>query len=181
MENKESLLLHSCCGPCSTSVIEKLSKEFNVTVFFYNPNITDEEEYLRRKEAQLLVLKYFNDVNILDDDYQVDEYFNKVRGYENDKEGRGRCSLCFQLRLEETARRAVENGFQNFATTLTVSPHKNYSIISAIGVRIANKYGIKYYDGNFKKADGYKRSIDLSKEMKLYRQNYCGCKFSKWF
>ncbi len=180
-DSKRRLLLHSCCGPCSTSVIERLSKEYDVTVLFFNPNITDEDEYKIRKEAQKQVLKHLDGIKLLDEEYEPKRFFEAVKGYEDAKEGQGRCSLCFKLRLEETAKIAKSEGFDIFATTLTVSPHKNYRVISSIGNKIADEYKIEYYDGNFKKQDGYKRSIDLSKEMNIYRQNYCGCEFSKWF
>lgn len=183
--NKERILLHSCCGPCSTAVIERLVKDYNITVIFYNPNITDEEEYKKRKNTQIFVIDKLCErgfkVDIIDDEYIPNDYYEKISGYENEKEGGYRCNLCFELRLDKVGKVARELNYDGFATTLTVSPHKSFEKISSIGREIAEKYSIKFLDENFKKKDGYKRSIDLSKELELYRQNYCGCKFSKWW
>lgn len=181
------LLLHSCCGPCSTAVIERLMNEYEITVFFYNPNITDMEEYVRRREAQLIVIDRFNGMNecrnkigFMEGRYEPDVFYEKVSGLEKEPEGGKRCSVCFSARLEETALTARMNCFDTFTTTLTVSPHKDYDTISRIGNMLAVKYGIGYLDGNFKKKDGFKRSIELSKQFGIYRQNYCGCEFSVW-
>lgn len=186
-KDKLRLLLHSCCGPCSTAVIERLLPDYDITVFFYNPNITDPNEYEKRLTSQLMVIDYFNKnlspenkIDFIEGRYDPDEYFKLVSGYEEEKEGGRRCSLCFDMRLEETAIIAKEKGFDTFTTTLTVSPHKSYDIISQIGKSLSEKYKVDYLDGNFKKKDGFKRSIELSKEMNLYRQNYCGCQFSVW-
>ncbi len=186
-KDKPRLLLHSCCGPCSTAVIERLLPDYDITVFFYNPNITDSNEYEKRLTSQLMVIDYFNKnlspenkIDFIEGRYDPDEYFKLVSGYEEEKEGGRRCSLCFDMRLEETAIIAKEKGFDTFTTTLTVSPHKSYDIISQIGKSLSEKYKVEYLDGNFKKKDGFKRSIELSKEMNLYRQNYCGCQFSVW-
>ena len=186
-KDKPRLLLHSCCGPCSTAVIERLLPDYDITVFFYNPNITDPNEYEKRLTSQLMVIDYFNKnlspenkIDFIEGRYDPDEYFKLVSGYEEEKEGGRRCSLCFDMRLEETAIIAKEKGFDTFTTTLTVSPHKSYDIISQIGKSLSEKYKVDYLDGNFKKKDGFKRSIELSKEMNLYRQNYCGCQFSVW-
>ena len=186
-KDKPRLLLHSCCGPCSTAVIERLLPDYDITVFFYNPNITDSNEYEKRLTSQLMVIDYFNKnlspenkIDFIEGRYDPDEYFKLVSGYEEEKEGGRRCSLCFDMRLEETAIIAKEKGFDTFTTTLTVSPHKSYDIISQIGKSLSEKYKVDYLDGNFKKKDGFKRSIELSKEMNLYRQNYCGCQFSVW-
>ena len=186
-KDKPRLLLHSCCGPCSTAVIERLLPDYDITVFFYNPNITDPNEYEKRLTSQLMVIDYFNKnlspenkIDFIEGRYDPDEYFKLVSGYEEEKEGGRRCSLCFDMRLEETAIIAKEKGFDTFTTTLTVSPHKSYDIISQIGKSLSEKYKVEYLDGNFKKKDGFKRSIELSKEMNLYRQNYCGCQFSVW-
>ncbi len=182
-----SLLLHSCCGPCSTAVIESLIDDYNITIFFYNPNITDDEEYQRRKEAQLEVFERFNTsvnhknkIAFIEGKYEPNRFFEIAKGLEDEKEGGRRCYNCFLLRLEETALFARLNNFDIFTTTLTVSPHKSYDIISRIGKKLAVKYGVSYLDGNFKKKDGFKRSVELSKKFGIYRQNYCGCEFSDW-
>lgn len=183
----KKLLLHSCCGPCSTAVIERLLGEFDITVFYYNPNITDEPEYLHRRAEQEKFLKKHNEkapenpVKFLEGDYLVEDFYKAASGFENEREGGLRCAKCFELRLEKTAYAAREFDFDVFATTLTVSPHKNYKLISEIGNRISKKYNVDFLDLDFKKKAGYQRSVDLSKEYGLYRQNYCGCEFSKWF
>lgn len=183
-----SLLLHSCCGPCSTSVIESLADAFKITVFFYNPNITDKEEYLKRRESQLLFINEYNNkvcadkqVAFLEGEYDPAEFYEAARGEEDAPEGGARCRRCFMLRLERTAQEARMASYDLFGTTLTVSPHKDYSLISSIGKTLALTYGVSFLDRDFKKKDGFKRSIELSKKYNLYRQNYCGCQFSKWF
>lgn len=185
-EVKAAVLLHSCCGPCSTAVVEKLVEEFNVTVFFYNPCITDEEEYQRRREAQIKFINKFNEehmgknrVMFKEGDYRPGSYFELVKGKENDPEGGSRCTLCFKQRLEKAAETAKLSGYDFFGTTLTVSPHKNYSLISDIGRNLALKYGVSFLDRDFKKKNGFGRSVELSKKYDLYRQNYCGCEYSK--
>lgn len=182
---KPALLLHSCCGPCSTAVVERLTDEFDVTVFFYNPCITEEAEYRRRKEAQIKFLERFNEENLgktrvsfKEGPYRPTEFFNAVAGLENEPEGGARCKVCFAQRLEKTAETASLSGCDYFGTTLTVSPHKNYKLISELGRGIALRYGLTFLDRDFKKKDGFKRSIQLSKKYDLYRQNYCGCKYS---
>ena len=181
-----SLLLHSCCGPCSSSVIERLAGEFNITVLYYNPCITDEEEYKKRRAAQILFLEKFNaeridlpDISFMEGPYEPGAFLELTKGHEEDPEGGQRCSLCFRQRLEKAAETAAFMGFDLFGTTLTVSPHKNFEIISAIGKDIAARYGIGFLDRDFKKQDGFKRSIELSRKYGLYRQNYCGCKYSE--
>lgn len=177
------MLLHSCCGPCSTSVIERLAPDYDITVFFYNPCITDRAEYEKRKENQLKFISEFNEENGLKIDfiegkYDSNEYFKRVEGLEKEPEGGRRCTVCFHQRLEETARYAAEMGFDIFTTTLTVSPHKNYTLIAGIGKEYEEKYGLPFLDLDFKKKAGFQRSIELSKEHELYRQNYCGCVYS---
>lgn len=186
MEQKPALLLHSCCGPCSTSVIEQLAGEFVVTVYYYNPCITDEDEYIRRRSAQKEFIDSYNSkhpsgdpVRFIEGKYQPTSFLRLVEGLENEPEGGRRCTLCFEQRLEKTAETAQLHGFDYFTTTLSVSPHKDQSKISEIGRRIALKYGLTFLDRDFKKKDGFKRSIEMSKEYGLYRQNYCGCEFSK--
>ncbi len=183
---KPKLLLHSCCGPCSTAVVERLTDEFDVTVFFYNPCITDEAEYQLRLKAQLEFICKFNQENtgsikvyFKEGSYRPTEFFNSVKGLEDEPEGGARCRVCFRQRLEKTAETAGLSGYDYFATTLTVSPHKNYKLISEIGRELALRYGLTFVDRDFKKKDGFKRSIELSKKYDLYRQNYCGCEYSK--
>lgn len=183
---KPSLMLHSCCGPCSSSVIERLAGEFNITVFFYNPCITDEEEYKKRRHSQIELIHKFNNeridigqIRFIEGQYEPRAFFALTHGHEDDPEGGARCSICFRQRLERTAEAAAVNSCDYFGTTLTVSPHKNYEIISGIGKEIALKYGLSFLDRDFKKQDGFKRSIVLSREYGLYRQDYCGCPYSK--
>ena len=175
---KKTLLLHSCCGPCSSSVIERLKEYFNITVLYYNPNIEPFAEYIKRKNEQLRLLKVLN-ISFLDIDYLNEEYHNKIKGFELEPENGLRCPLCYELRMEKTAMLAKEKGFDYFCTTLTVSPHKPSKIINEIGLSLEEKYNIPYLLSDFKKEDGYKRSIELSKEFNLYRQDYCGCLYSK--
>ncbi len=184
MITKQKILLHSCCAPCSTAVIERLKDEFEIVIFYYNPNIYPEEEYLKRKAEEIKYIKHLNEtdksvqISMLDSDYESDKFYSSVKGYENEREGGARCALCFKLRLEETARKAYQLGFDVFGTTLTVSPHKNAELINSIGLSIEKELGVKFLVSNFKKQNGYKRSIELSKENNIYRQNYCGCEFA---
>ena len=177
-DSKKSILLHSCCGPCSSSVIERLKEYFNITIFYYNPNIEPIEEYEKRKSEQLRLLNELN-IPYLDIDYLNEEYHEKVIGYENEKENGARCPICYRLRMEKTAKVAKENNYDYFGTTLTVSPHKPSKIINEIGLDLQKEFDISYLVSDFKKEDGYKRSIELSKEYGLYRQDYCGCLYSK--
>ena len=178
LHGNNKLLLHSCCGPCSSSVIERLKDYFDITILYYNPNIEPIEEYLKRKEEQIRLLNELN-IKFMDIDYLNEEYRSKVVGYEKEPENGLRCHICYRLRLEKTAKIAKENNFDYFATTLTVSPYKNAKVINEIGLELQNKYNINYLLSDFKKEDGYKRSIELSKKYNLYRQDYCGCLFSK--
>lgn len=176
------LFLHSCCAPCSTYVIEYLSQYFSITVFFYNPNIHPEEEYRRRINDQKKLIELLpveNKVSFIEGKYEPKIFFEKVKGLENEPEGGKRCLKCFKLRIIKTAKRAYELKIPYFTTTLTISPHKNAVAINQIGNEIANKYHLHYLFSDFKKRDGFKRSIILSKQFGLYRQNYCGCVFSK--
>ena len=177
LTGRPKLLLHSCCGPCSTSVIQRLKNSFDITVVYYNPNIYPKEEYLHRKSEQLRLLKELN-INFLDCDYNEQEFYKSIKGLEEEKEGGARCSKCFYLRLEKTAFFAEKNGFEFFGTTLTVSPHKNEQIINKIGENLQQKYKINYLFADFKKENGYLNSIKLAKQYNLYRQDYCGCEFS---
>ena len=185
---KEKLLLHSCCGPCITACIERLFPDYEITVFYYNPCITDTEEYMKRRESQIRFIEAMNRqheapedrIRFADGDRDTEEYFRRVRGLEQEPEGGARCTVCFRQRLEESARYAKEHGFPLFTTTLTVSPHKDYPLISGIGKDIARETeGVEFLDIDFKKKAGFQRSVALSKEYGLYRQNFCGCEFSR--
>lgn len=177
-----SLLLHVCCAPCSSYCLEYLSRYFNITVYYYNPNISEKEEYEYRlsEEKRLVSLMSFeNPVKVIEGNYNPEEFFKAVKGFENEPEGGKRCENCFRLRLEASAKFAKEKKFDFFTTTLTISPLKNADKLNSIGVQLAEKHGVKWLYSDFKKREGYKRSIVLSKEYSLYRQNYCGCVFSK--
>lgn len=181
LTNVPTLLLHSCCGPCSSYCIETLSEHFLVTVLWYNPNIQPCEEHDLRLEHQKKLIdsiKTKYPVKLLEIPYDANEFFEIVKGLEDEPEGGKRCEKCFILRMEKTAQTAKENNFDYFTTTLTVSPHKNAPLINDIGFSMAEKYGVKFLPSDFKKKNGYKRSIELSKEFDLYRQNYCGCVYS---
>lgn len=184
---KPSVLLHSCCGPCSTSVVERLAADYQITIFFYNPCITDAEEYQKRKEAQLDFIKQYNSslppkehIRFMEGPYDVKNYYSATEGLETEPEGGRRCHKCFMQRLEKTAETCLMAGCDYFTTTLTVSPHKNYKVISDIGKQLAVKYSLSFLDIDFKKKDGFKRSTELSRHYELYRQNYCGCEYSRW-
>lgn len=173
------LLLHSCCAPCSSHCLSELSPQIGVTVLYYNPNLDCAEEYEKRKREQLRFLRETGLADFLDCDYAPEEYLAAVRGLEEEKEGGARCAVCFRLRLERTAREAKARGFDYFATTLTVSPLKNAKLINTIGFAVAEETGVKYLPSDFKKRGGYLHSVRLSEKYGLYRQDYCGCAFSK--
>lgn len=178
----KSLLLHSCCAPCSSYVLAYLNKYFNITVFYYNPNITNKEEYLKRKQEQIRLiseLPAINKINILDADYNPEKFFEISKGLEDCREGGERCFKCYKLRLEATAKAAKENNFDYFCTTLTISPLKNAQKINEIGHMLGDEYQIPFLPSDFKKKEGFKKSIELSSQYNLYRQNYCGCIYSK--
>ena len=180
LDSVKKLLLHSCCGPCSTTCISFLTNYFDITVLYYNPNIEPKEEYEKRKREQLKFLHNFkgkHKIVFLDCDYDNEAFKTIAKGYEEEKEGGARCSRCFYLRLKKTAMLAKEKGFDFFCTTLTVSPHKNSQVINTIGEKISKEVDIPFLYSDFKKQDGYKKSIELSKEYDLYRQNYCGCSY----
>lgn len=179
LDYKPTLLLHSCCAPCSSYVIEYLRNYFNITILYYNPNIFPYEEYAKRKDEQLRFIKNFDDINFMDCDYDNVLYNKAVIGLENEPERGNRCTVCFKLRLEKTAMLANNNNFDYFGTTLTVSPYKNSNLINDIGKSLEPEYEVKWLFSDFKKGDGYKRSIELSKRFDLYRQDYCGCIYSK--
>lgn len=177
-----TLCLHSCCAPCSSYVLEYLSRYFQITVFYYNPNIFPEEEYRKRVEEQqnfIGMLPTVHPVSFLEGDFFPKQFYQAVKGLEQEPEGGKRCFQCYALRLRETARLAKEKGFDYFTTTLTISPLKNAEKLNEIGEDLADQYGISWLPCDFKKKNGYKRSTELSKEYGLYRQNYCGCVFSK--
>lgn len=182
LTNTKKILLHSCCAPCSSYVITFLSNYFDITILYYNPNISPKEEYEKRKQEQIKLIKTIktkNNLDFLDCDYENDIYNQTIKGYEHFKEGGSRCNLCFNLRLEKTAKLAKKNQYDYFCTTLTVSPHKNSKLINEIAIQISQKYNIKWLYSDFKKNEGFKQSIELSKTYGLYRQDYCGCIYSK--
>lgn len=191
------ILLHACCAPCSSYCLEYLREFFDVTVFFFNPNITDGEEYRKRVIEEKRLIEEYNrqvdeknfegmhsdekarKIEIIEGDYDPKVFFEAARGYETCKEGGERCRKCFELRLRETARVAKEMGFEYITTTLTISPLKNADVLNEVGQEAASLYGITFLPSDFKKKEGYKRSIELSQKFGLYRQNFCGCSFSK--
>lgn len=175
------ILLHSCCAPCSSHVITSLSPYFDITILYYNPNISPYEEYLKRKVEQIRLINSLNlphKIDFIDCDYDNDLYEKLIKGYESCPERGARCSICFKLRLEKTAKIAANNNYDYFCSTLTVSPYKNATLINEIGIELSKQYHIKWLYSDFKKEDGYKKSIELSKKYNLYRQDYCGCKYS---
>ncbi|NMB43019.1 MAG: epoxyqueuosine reductase QueH [Clostridiales bacterium] len=181
-EEVPSLLLHSCCAPCSSYVLEYLSNYFYITIFFYNPNISYKEEYERRIEEQkrlISSLEVKHEIKFMVGNYEPKRFYQVAKGYERVPEGGERCFRCYELRLEESARIARDNNFDYFSTTLSISPHKNSAKLNEIGEKLSQKYDIPYLYSDFKKKNGYKRSIELSKEHDLYRQDYCGCIYSK--
>ena len=184
-ENKDKtpkLLLHSCCAPCSSYVLEYLTNYFEITILFYNPNITKEEEYLKRlNEIKKLVetIPHKNKIEVVEGRYEPQEFFDIAKGLEDLKEGGERCFKCYKLRQEETAKYAKEHDYDFFTTTLSISPHKNANKLNEIGEELSLKYKVNYLYADFKKKGGYQRSIELSKKYDLYRQDYCGCIYSK--
>ncbi len=174
---KQKLLLHVCCGPCATEVIERLKDKFDLSLFFYNPNIHPKKEWNKRlKYVKKIADIYGLELYIHEQDDGV--WFKKTEGMENEPEGGKRCEVCFDMRLDTAARFAKDNGFDAFTTTLSISPYKNHFLIVKLGNKIAEEYGIEFIDDDFKKKQGYKKSIELSKKYKLYRQKYCGCLYS---
>ena len=179
------VLLHSCCAPCSSYVLEYLSRYFYITVFYFNPNISEEEEYRKRAAEQKRLIEVYNaekkgyPISVVEGNYAPETFFAMAKGLESCPEGGERCFRCFRMRLQETARRAAQEGCDYFATTLTVSPLKNAARLNEIGEALAQEYGAAWLPSDFKKKEGYKRSIELSAQYGLYRQNYCGCIYSK--
>ena len=179
---KPSLLLHSCCAPCSSYVLEYLAPYFNICDFYYNPNISPKQEYEDRKEELVRLIDEMGlstQVTFLEGTYQPEDFFAMAKGMEDLPEGVERCFKCYEMRLRESAKIAKEQGADYFATTLTISPLKNAQKLNEIGEKLAEEYGVKYLPSDFKKKNGYKRSVELSAQYELYRQNYCGCVFSK--
>ncbi|MFT8340053.1 MAG: epoxyqueuosine reductase QueH [Clostridium beijerinckii] len=181
-EEVPTLLLHSCCAPCSSYVLEYLSQYFKITIFFYNPNIYPMEEYTRRVAEQkglIAEMKVKNEIRFIEGKYDTGSFYKLTKGLEEEKEGGVRCFNCYELRLNEAAIMAKEKGYDYFTTTLSISPHKDSAKLNEIGKKLSEEYDVKYLYSDFKKKEGYKRSIELSKQYKLYRQDYCGCVFSK--
>lgn len=179
---KPSLLLHACCAPCSTYVLEYLRNIFDITLFYYNPNISPEDEYSKRSEELIYLsaeIDRENPVKYIIADYEPEKFFEIAKGLEHEKEGGRRCELCYRLRLGETAKQAQKLNFDYFTTTLSISPHKDAEKLNAIGKELSYAAGCRYLYSDFKKKNGYLRSCELSKRFGLYRQDYCGCVFSK--
>ena len=186
-----NLLLHSCCAPCSSACLEVLTPHFNVTILYYNPNITDALEYDHRLNEEKRFIETlnrnngfgngndFHNISIIDARYEPAEFFEAIKGYESCPEGGDRCFICYEMRLREAALAAKSHGFDYFTTTLTLSPLKNCDKLNEIGQRLSSELNVEFLPSDFKKKDGYKRSIQLSNDYDLYRQNYCGCIFSK--
>lgn len=181
----KTLFLHSCCAPCSSYVLEYLRHFFRITVFYYNPNISMEPEYRKRVEEQKRLIQAYNDtleegypISIVEGDYEPEKFYEMAKGLEQCPEGGERCFACYELRLRKTAELALADKFDYFTTTLTISPLKNAGKLNEIGERLAEEYSISWLPSDFKKRGGYQRSIELSKEYELYRQNYCGCIYS---
>lgn len=178
---RPKLLLHSCCAPCSSYVLEYLSRYFEITVFYYNPNIYPEDEFFKRVEEQQRLIREMpleNPVGFIEKGYDPDEFYAAVKGLEHIKEGGERCFACYRLRLEKTAELAKELGFDYFTTTLSISPYKNAQKLNEIGEELAEIFSVRHLTSDFKKKNGYKRSVEISEQYKMYRQNYCGCVFS---
>ncbi len=176
------LLLHACCAPCSSYCLEYLSRYFSITVFYYNPNIYPPEEYQKRiAELKRFIAEFpvEHEVSLMEGKYDPERFYDMARGLEDVPEGGERCFKCFRLRLEEAAKAAADGGFDYFTTTLSISPMKNAAKLNEIGEELAEEYGVAWLPSDFKKKDGYKRSIELSHEYGLYRQDYCGCEFSR--
>ena len=176
------LLLHACCAPCSSYVLETLSRYFKISIVYYNPNITSKEEYNKRlNELKKFInlVKYENKIDIIECGYDNQDFFKAVKELEKEKEGGKRCYECYKLRMDYTAKLALDLGYDYFTTTLSISPYKNANWLNEIGEILEKKYGVKYLYADFKKKNGYKRSIELSSRYNLYRQDYCGCIYSK--
>jgi hypothetical protein len=182
-KSKPRLLLHCCCAPCSSACLERLNEYFDITAYFYNPNITDYTEYIKRYDELVRFLDEVyvdrEDVHVYMEAHDSESFLHMARGLENEPEKGSRCRKCYELRMRQTAIYALENGYDYFTTTLSISPHKNAKWINSIGIMLEEEYGITFLYSDFKKKNGYKRSIELSGEHNLYRQNFCGCEYSR--
>lgn len=185
-ETKPRVLLHACCGPCSTSCIERLAPDYAVTAYYYNPNITDREEYYLRRDTLMQFIRAFNEdhkdefvIGYIEGAYEPQKYIEKAEPLRDEPEGGRRCDVCFAMRLAETARMAAELDMDYFTTTMSVSPHKNYDKIRTLGMSLQQQTGVKFLDVDFKKKNGFGRSVELSKQYGLYRQNFCGCEYAR--
>lgn len=185
-QKKPSVLLHACCGPCSTSCVERLVPDYEVTLYYYNPNITDKEEYLLRRDTLIQFIRAFNEehrdeytVNFIEGEYDRERFICKAEPLKDEPEGGRRCDMCFGMRLTETARKAKELEMDFFTTTMSVSPHKNYEKIKTLGFILEEETGAKFLDIDFKKKNGFGRSVEMSKQYGMYRQNYCGCDYAR--
>lgn len=181
-EDKPKLLLHSCCGPCSSAVLERIEGYFAIDVFYYNPNIDSADEFYRRSDEQIKLVKDLGlddkiDVKVIK--YKHQEFLSYIEGFEKYEEGGARCFRCYRQRLEETAKYAAENNYDYFTTTLSISPHKDSQILNRLGKFLSEKYKINYLFSDFKKKNGFKRSVELTDKFNMYRQDYCGCEFSR--
>ena len=180
LNKKPTLLIHSCCAPCSSYVLDYLKSYFNITVLFYNPNMIDEEEFEKRYDEQVKIIEVLDKtINLVKIPYDSKVFYEAIKGLEAEPEGGRRCTKCFELRLREAALYAKSNNFDFFTTTLSISPLKNATLLNELGVEIGEHHGVRYLESDFKKKNGYKISVDLSKENDLYRQDYCGCIYSK--
>ncbi len=180
LANKPRLLIHSCCAPCSSACLEELTKYFSADVFYYNPNIESVEFEKRLKEQKRFINEVYGDlVKVIAPKHSPNDFYESVKGLEELPEKSSRCKICYELRIEKTAEFARDNGYDYFTTTLSISPHKNAEWINQMGEELQLKYGVKFLNSDFKKGGGYLRSIELSNKHNLYRQNYCGCEYSK--
>lgn len=181
LETKPRMLLHACCAICASHVIDLLKDEFNIIVFYYNPNIHPKEEYEHRLSEVKRLIKEMglsDRIEVIDGEYDTESYFEVCKQYKDEREGGARCQECFRLRLSKAAKYAKENNFDMFATTLTISPHKNSTVINSVGEEVGNEYGIHFAKSDFKKREGFKKSNELAAKYNIYRQNYCGCCYS---
>ncbi|HJX01949.1 MAG TPA: epoxyqueuosine reductase QueH [Candidatus Humimicrobiaceae bacterium] len=175
--SKPKILLHACCGTCALYPYFLLEKDFNVTLFYYNPNLYPGKEYIKRLEGLKTISKKY-DISLITGKYENKKWLSLTADFKDDPEGGRRCALCFEMRLDETAHTAKKLGFDFFGTTLTISPHKNHETINSIGMRLASAEGVNFYESNLKKMNGFKKTMELSKELNLYRQDYCSCVYS---
>lgn len=181
-EDKPKLLLHSCCGPCSSAVLERIEGYFDIDVFYYNPNIDSSDEFYRRSDEQIKLVEDLGlddkiDVKVIK--YNHQEFLSYIKGFEKYEEGGARCFRCYRQRLEKTAKYAAENNYDYFTTTLSISPHKDSQILNRLGKFLSEKYKVNYLFSDFKKKNGFKRSVELTDKFNMYRQDYCGCEFSR--